>query len=100
MSLQVRIVQEGFCLGSTLLPVGYILPTNAVVGDYLVRSGKAEVYDPEADERQAHGTYHRTDMQAEQPGSVAQEAAPPPVKSKRKRRTKAEMEEARKNGTA
>lgn len=92
MALQVKIVIEGFCLGTTLLPPGSIVDVNEPVRDYLIKSGKAEAFNGEAD---APGTYSRRDMQAEDKGI---EPALLPVK--RKRRTKEQMAEARANGTA
>ncbi|MBW1672148.1 MAG: hypothetical protein JRJ45_00630 [Deltaproteobacteria bacterium] len=93
MPIRVKIVEEGFCLGTTLLPPGTIVEVNQPVRDYLVRVGKAEDFNGEYD---ALGTYSRRDMQAKQ--AQAPEDAPLPVK--RKRRTKIEMERARANGAA
>ena len=85
MYQKVEIVVEGFCLGTNLVPKGSIIEVNKPAHDYLLREGKA--VDAMGEDEQQPGLYSRRDMQAKNP--IAK-------KPRRRRRTKAEMEAARK----
>ena len=87
---QAIVKAEHFCVGVTHIPVGNEVTLPEPIVDKLVEEGKLE-YKMDRTETPEPQGYNRRDMQAESNPVVASE----PVKSKRKRRTKAEMEAAR-----
>jgi len=86
MNYMVRVIVPEFMIGTTVHEIGSEIEVNEMAKEYLVNAGSVEVVN-EVPYATDQAGYNRRDMQAES-------APMPVVKTKRKRRTKAEMEAA------